>query len=91
MTVGVLAPGVAPARIVPITAAAVRQLTTVEAADIAVIRGAAHVTVRFTGDDDEHARQVAAHTVVELGQYAVVGAVRVTRRDGGSWLPVSRA
>jgi len=91
MTIGTLAFGVAPASIVPKAAAAARQLTTVEAADVAVVNGAARVTIRFTGDDNNQARRVATHTVLELGRHAVISIALVTRRDGGRWTLVSPA
>lgn len=91
MTVGTLVPGVAPGRIVPLAAAAARELTTVEASDVAVVSGAARVTVRFTGEDDTQARQVATHTVRVLRESATVVTWLVTRRDGGRWMPVSPA
>ncbi len=89
MTVGMLAQGVSPARIVPSAAAVVRELATVEASDLAVVGGCARVTVRFTGDDDDHAQRVAAHAVAGLRRSAQVVTWFVTRRDGGRWNPVS--
>jgi hypothetical protein len=91
MTIGTVTPGISPARIVPLAAAAARQLTTVEASDVAVVSGAARVTVRFSGEDDAHARRVALHTVTQLRVSATVSTWLVTRRDGGRWMPVSPA
>lgn len=91
MTVGMLVPGVSPAHIVPTAAATVRELATVEASDLAVVSGSARVTVRFTGDDDDHALRVAAHAVAGLRRSAQVITWFVTRRDGGRWSPVSPA
>ncbi len=91
MTIGALLPGTRPERVVPSATAAVRELTTVEAGDLAVVSGSARVTVRFTGDDDVHARIVADHGVTAMRRIAEVVACRITRRDGGTWSPVSPA
>lgn len=91
MTIGMLALGVSPADIVPIAASAVRELATVEASDVAVVSGAARVTVRYSGEDDDQARGVASHTVTALQQSATVLTWLVTRRAGGRWMPVSPA
>lgn len=88
MVIGNLKPGVSPAKIVPMAASATRELTTVEASDVAVVSGAARVTVRFTGEDDAHARQVARHTVDVMRTTAVIVTSQLTRRDGGRWFPV---
>ena len=88
MTIGALAAGTAPQSVVPAAAAAVRELTTVEASDVAVVSGSARVTVRFTADDETVGR-IAAHAVESTRTVAEVVAWRVTRRDGARWTPVS--
>jgi hypothetical protein len=88
MTIGALAAGTPPETVVPRAADAVRTLATVEASDLAVVSGSARVTVRFTGEDDDGARRVAAHAVAELASAAEVVTSRITRRDGPRWSPV---
>lgn len=87
MTIGALAVGTAPASVVPAAAAAVRQLTTVEASDVAVVSGSARVTVRFTAED-ETVQRIAVHAVESTRTIAEVVTWRVTRRDGARWMPV---
>jgi hypothetical protein len=67
---------------------AVAEVTTVEAADLAVVSGSARVTVRFTGDDDDHARLVSGRALTGLASTARAVTWRITRRDGGRWMPV---
>jgi hypothetical protein len=85
MTIGALHPGVAPTQVVPTAAAAAAQLTTVEASDVAVVSGAARVTVRFTADDAELAQQIGQHTADATGTVAQVLDWRLTERVGGGW------
>ncbi|TAM70672.1 MAG: hypothetical protein EPN48_04750 [Microbacteriaceae bacterium] len=85
MTIGALAPGVAPTQVVPVAEGAAAQLTTVEASDVAVVSGAARVTVRFTADDAELAQQIAQHTADTTGAVAEVLAWRLAERVGGGW------
>ncbi len=88
MSIGALAAGTAPPTVVPAAAAAVAELATVEAQDLAVVSGGARVTVRFTGEDDEHALRIGRHAVERLRERAEVVSWRVTRRVGGRWYPV---
>jgi hypothetical protein len=86
MTVGALVAGVSAETIVPRAAAAVRELTTVEASDLEVVSGAARVIVRFTGDDDAMAERVAEHTLARMKRAVAVNGWRITRRDGSRWI-----
>jgi hypothetical protein len=88
LTVGTLRPGVDPSSIVPTAAAAARMLTTVEASDLAVVAGAARVTVRFTADDAELAAQIGANVAAQTSRSAEVEAWKVTERVGGRWYVV---
>ncbi|HEY0258577.1 MAG TPA: hypothetical protein VGC18_01885 [Lacisediminihabitans sp.] len=88
MTIGALAAGTAPQSVVPTAAAAAATLTTVEAADLAVVSGSARVTIRFTGEDDT-ALAIARRTVEGTRAVAEVVSFLVTRRDGGRWYPVA--
>lgn len=91
LTIGMLASGVDPAAIVPAAADAARSQTTVEASDLAVVGGQARVTVRFTGDDDQHAGSVAADVIGRMSALAEILAWRITRCDRGDWTSVSEA
>lgn len=87
MTIGSLTAGTAPQSVVPAAAAAVRELTTVEASDLAIVSGAPRVTVRFTGEDDT-VHRIAQHAVDRTRKLAQVISWRLTRRDDGRWLVV---
>jgi len=85
MTMGAVRAGIAPDTILPTAAAAAGEFTMVEASDIAVVSGAARITIRFEADDAELASQIAAHVVaVTHGSVDVVD-FRVTGRVGGRW------
>ena len=88
MTMGAVRAGVAPHTILPTAAAAAGEFTMVEASDIAVVSGAARITIRFEADGEEIAAQIAAHVVgVTHGSVEVVD-FRVTERVGGRWRTV---
>ena len=88
MTMGAVRAGVAPHTILPTAAAAAGEFTMVEASDIAVVSGAARITIRFEADGEEIASQIAAHVVgVTHGSVEVVD-FRVTERVGGRWRTV---
>ncbi|MCU1556959.1 MAG: hypothetical protein JWN09_954 [Microbacteriaceae bacterium] len=87
MTIGALATGTAPQRVMPDAADAVAELTTVEASDVAVVSGRPRVTVRFTAEDAT-AYQIARHCVERTRQLAEVVTWRLTRRVGGRWYVV---
>jgi hypothetical protein len=91
MIIGALAPGVAPAAVLPAAKAAASELTLVEASDLAVVAGEARVTIRFEADDDELAAQIAAHIVAVTRDVAEVTGHRATRRVGGRWVAVRQA
>jgi hypothetical protein len=82
---GNLRPGVDPADVLPAAAAAGTTLTTVEASQVAVTRGEARVTIRFTGEDDELALQIARHIVSVTDVSARVTAWRMTKLTHGEW------
>jgi hypothetical protein len=88
LTVGLLRPGVDPSSIVPAAAAAARTLTTVEASDLAVVSGAARVTVRFTAEDAELAHQIGEYVASQTSRSANVDAWKVTERVGARWYVV---
>lgn len=83
--VGLLRPDVAPTEIEPAAAAAVAELTTVEATSVDVISREARVTVRFTADGAHDAERVARHAVEVVGSLAHTGDWRLTERVGGRW------
>ncbi|MEY9851325.1 hypothetical protein ACFQ9V_07260 [Leifsonia sp. NPDC056665] len=83
--VGLLRPDVAPTEIEPAAAAAVAELTTVEASSVDVVSREARITVRFTADGAHDALRVAQHAVAVLGSLADTGDWRLTERVGGRW------
>lgn len=86
--VGPLRPGIAPDAVLPAAAGAARERTTVEAYDVAVVRGAARLTVRFLADDDGEAIVVARGVLAAVVPLADAAAPELTRRNGPRWHPV---
>ena len=64
--IGLPQPGVAAPDVLPQAVAVAEALTTVEAHDVAVVRGQARVTVRFQADDDQIARRVGWAVLARL-------------------------
>lgn len=85
MVVGDLHPGVDPAAVLPAAADAARELTTVEAAQVDVLRGAPWLTVRFEAPDDLTASGVGRAVVEATDRLVAVEVSRVTRRYGNRW------
>lgn len=85
LTVGRLAPGVAPDAVLPRAAEAAAAEVTVEARDVTVVRGEARLVVRFTADADRQAARVADLVATATTALAEVQRVVLTRRDGGTW------
>jgi selenophosphate synthetase-related protein len=88
LTVGLLRPGVAPERLLPESAAAAGETTTVEAKDVAVVAGRPQITVRFTAADDGEAQLVAARVHETARGLAQVSGPALTQRVGGRWRDV---
>lgn len=88
LTIGVLHPDVDPASVVPGIAEAVRAVTTVEAADLAVVRGEARAVIRFTAEDDT-ADGIADVALDAARSLAQVTRAMLTRRDGSAWVRLS--
>jgi hypothetical protein len=86
--VGTLRAGVDPASVLPAAAAAARELTIVEASDLGVVAGTARITVRFTAEGGDLARQIGDHVVAQVTQLAALSGIRVTERVGGRWYAV---
>ncbi len=86
--VGLLQPGVAAPDVLPEAVATAEAMTTVEAHDVAVVRGQARVTVRFQADDDQSARRVGWAVLARLDELADISGRSVTRRYGSRWYPV---
>lgn len=86
--IGALLPGTDPAVVLPSGAQAARELTTVEAYDLAIVHGRPRITVRFTAEDDDEAVQVARHVVRGVSSLADVLRPELTRRWGPRWHPV---
>lgn len=88
MIIGALRPGTRPESVLPAAAGAARELTVVEASDVAIVAGSARLTVRFMADDAEIAHQVGAHTVASTNTLAAVARWAITERVGGRWAAV---
>lgn len=89
VTIGTLRPGVQPEAVLPYAADAAARSAVVEASDLAVVRGAARIVVRFTADDVGAGWKVGSDVVRRLTAVAEPRAWTVTVRDGGRWYPVS--
>ena len=87
LAVGLLQPGVDPADVLPAAADAARELATVEAYDVGVVRGRARITVRFTAEDDAVAHRVADAVQDRVDALADTFGGTLTRRWGGRWQP----
>lgn len=88
MTVGAMRPGVSPAAVLPAAAAAAAEFTVVEASDVAIVAGAARLTVRFMADDPELALQIGDHVTSVTTTLAQVTTWAVTERVQGRWVGV---
>lgn len=88
LVVGALRAGVAPSAVLPAATSAGRELTTVEASDVAVVSGEARLTVRFTADDAEIAAQVADHIAAVTSQSAEILGIQITERRKTAWLDI---
>ena len=88
MGVTFLRPGTEPEAVLPAAARAARARTTVEASDVAVVRGAARITVRFTAEDDCAAVEVARGVHAAVVALAGVASPDLARRYGPRWRPV---
>lgn len=86
--VGLLRPGTAAADVLPEAVATARELVTVEAFDVAVVRGEARVTVRFEAGDDAAARRAGWAVLARLDELAEIRGRAVTRRFGSRWYPL---
>lgn len=89
VTIGALRPGIQPESVLPFAAAAAARDAVVEASDLAVVRGAARIVVRYTADDVGAGWLVGSEVVRRLENVAAPGPWAVTVRDGGRWYPVS--
>ncbi|MET0886060.1 MAG: hypothetical protein ABWX92_06375 [Mycetocola sp.] len=89
VTIGALRPGVQPESVLPFAADAAARSAVVEASDVAVVRGAARIVIRFTADDVSLGWRVGSDVVDRLADVAEPRAWAVTVRDGGRWYPVS--
>ena len=85
LAVGRLSPGVTPETVLPAAADAARVRVTVEACDLAVVRGEARVTVRYTADDDGQAVDVARRVRAVVSGLADVSSPTLSRRYGSRW------
>ena len=85
LTIGDLRPGTDPRSVLPAAADAARELTVVEASEVNIVAGSARVTVRFSADDAEIARQVGHHIVASTNRVAAVARWAITQRVGGRW------
>ncbi|WP_029290867.1 hypothetical protein [Cellulomonas sp. HZM] len=86
--VGLLQPGTQPQDVLPAAVDVAREGATVEAFDVAVVRGRARVTVRYECADDLTARRVGWEVLARLDELADISGRSVTRRWGNRWHPV---
>lgn len=103
--VGTLRGTTAPEDVLPAAVAAARDLATVEAWDLGVVRGRARITVRFTVDDDPAAVAVGGRDPhrhgprdgrpaagdAALGQPVVPAACGRPDPEAGEWVNPARA
>ena len=87
--IGALRPGVAAARLLPELTDDARTLAIVEASSIAVVRGEARIVIRFAGDDDQDARNIALGIFGLARELAELTAPELTRRVKNRWIAVS--
>jgi hypothetical protein len=88
LAVGLLHPGVDPAAVLPAAADAARELTKVEAQDVAVVAGEARVVVRYLALGDPGATTIGRRVTERVRDLAEVRSAAVDRRDGPRWTPV---
>jgi hypothetical protein len=88
MVIGALRRGVLPQAVLPAAAAAAEGLATVEASDLAIVAGTARITVRFTAEDAEIAKQIGEHVVAATGELAETQRWQITERVKSRWHPV---
>jgi hypothetical protein len=88
--VGRLHRGVTPESVLPAAATAVDRLATVEAKDVALVRGVALVSVRFTAQDDRDATRVAQRAAEAVASLAAAGTAGLECRAGNRWRTVRR-
>lgn len=88
LTIGALRHGASPDQVLPAAVDSAARLTIVEASDVAVVAGAARITVRFTGDRSDTAAELADVVAEGVGEYAEVVNYVVTRMVKGRWIPV---
>lgn len=86
--VGLLRPGTQAPDVLPAAVDVARGLVTVEAFDVAVVRGAARVTVRYEARDDASARRAGWAVLARLDELAEISGRTVTRRFGSRWYPL---
>ena len=85
LTVGRVHPGGNAQAVLPAAAAAVAELTTVEAKSVGVRQGRAEAVVRFEASDDEIARQIAPVAAQAAWQHAEVVETALRRQNGTRW------
>lgn len=88
MIIGALQPGATPDAVLPTAAAAAAEKTTVEASDLALVKGSPRVTVRFTADNAEEAREIGRHVIETTRTVANPVSSVVTERVQGNWVAV---
>lgn len=89
LAVGALAPTIDPEQVLPRAAALAAEHTVVEAQDVQLVRGEPRVVVRYEAEDDGVAMQVARYVTTGMRPDVEIHSDRVTRRDGGRWVPVA--
>ncbi|WP_233255424.1 hypothetical protein [Naasia lichenicola] len=85
MAIGRLAPGVRPDELEPRAADAAALLTTLEASSVNLVGGQARITVRFSADEDDLARQIGEHVAASTAASAEVTEWWITKGPGSRW------
>lgn len=85
LTVGRVHPGGNAQAVLPAAAAAVAEVTTVEAKSVGVRQGRAEATVRFEASDDEIAKQIAPVAADAAARNAEVLSIALRRQAGTRW------
>lgn len=88
ITIGALAAGVDPASVVPRAGEAAAAFTTLEAGGIAVVRGEARITIRFTGVDDAEAGEVSTAVIDTVRTMATIERAQILRLTSGRWIRI---
>lgn len=89
VTIGALIPGRSPQEVEQRARAVVGQHTTLEAFQIDIVSGQPRVTIRFTGVDDEQAREVYRSLLEGLSEVASLPRTVLAKVVSGRSVPMT--